>query len=377
MRYYDANGLYQAGKAAGCKNLVAVGGKGNGKTFGFLRKGIDIFLGLEDPALEGYIIRYARRLKESVVSTNLKNLFRPHLAYIEQVTNGEYNMVVQRGRRFYLAYYEDDKKVRQMQREFCVVNSLSTWETDSGADEGEAGICIYDECISRERELIDEFSSIMRWHNNCMRNRTGYYCPLVLLGNTVTRDCTILEDFGIDLWSLDADDQGKVIYVRNRAGELNVIFEWCGKVDVQAESAREYYDRFYNDKTRMITDGVFSLGTYKTMHPDRCERCSDDALSIYLVTPHAKLRASVRIKKQGGAFMYITPIEHLKDGDVIINPRAVTCTGNVVNFMPKRLRDLFTTFFALGNMIFDRPQTGEIYRSFAGSCPGLESCIPD
>lgn len=376
MRYYDFDGIYQAGKKAGCMNLCIVGGKGNGKTFGALRKGIDIFLGLESPALAGYIIRYCRRLKESITSTNLKNLFRPHLAYIERVTNGEWNSVIQRGRRYYLAYYENDKKVRQMQREFCVVNALSTWETDSGADEGEAGICIYDEAVSRERELIDEFSSLMRWHNNCMRNRTGYYCPLVLLGNTVTRDCTILQDLGIELWEIPDDEQGKIQYVKNRAGEVNVIFEWCGRVEVQTES-KEYYDRFCNDKTRMITDGAFSIGQYKTMHPDRAERCSDYAGRVYLISQHFKLLLEIRVKRHGGVFAYITPADHADDATPIINPAAQTCTSMVKNFMGGKLGRVFVRLYDTDNVLFDRPQTGEMYRSFAMTCAGLENCIPD
>ena len=376
MRYYDFNGIYAAGKKAGCSNLCIVGGKGNGKTFGALRKGIDIFFGLEDPAMKGYIIRYCRRLKESITSTNLKNLFRPHLAYIERVTDGAWNTVIQRGRRYYFAYYEGDKKIRQMQREFCVVNALSTWETDSGADEGEAGICIYDEAISRERELIDEFSSLMRWHNNCMRNRTGYYCPLVLLGNTVTRDCTILEDLGIELWDIPDDAQGKVQYVKNRAGEINVIFEWCGRVEVQTES-KVYYDRFCNEKTRMITDGAFSIGQYKTLHPSRVERCSDSAGYIYLISPHFKLRLDFRTKKHGGCFVYITPADHAEEDITLINPSATTCTARVINFLGGKLCKAFRELYSTDNVLFDRPQTGEMYRSFAQSCPGLENCIPD
>lgn len=376
MRYYDFNGIYRRGEQLDCRNLVIVGGKGNGKTYGALKKGIEIFLGAEGEEKRGYIIRYARRIKESIVSSNLKNLFRPHLALIERLTDGEYNSVVQRGRRFYMAYYDGDKKIKQMQREFCVVNALSTWETDSGADEGEAGICIYDECISRERELVDEFSSIMRWHNNCMRNRSNYYCPLVLLGNTVTRDCTILDQFGIDLWSLGDEAQGKIMQIKNRRGELNCIFEWCGRVEVQTE-AKEYYDRFCNEKTRMITDGVFSLGEYKILHPDIVARTSSPGMEFFGITPNFKIKISIQIKKDGNAFGYVVPVQHAEDGYLIINPQTPIPSNLVLNYIPRRLAAVLQRIWMSGNLCFDRPQTGEMYRSFAMSCPGLESCVPD
>jgi hypothetical protein len=102
--YYDFNAIYEAGRKANCRNLMICGGKGNGKTFGALRKGLKIYLGLENPAEKGRVIRYARRLKETVRRNVLLNLFKPHYKWIEQVTDGKYNTVRMNGTRFYLAY---------------------------------------------------------------------------------------------------------------------------------------------------------------------------------------------------------------------------------------------------------------------------------
>lgn len=375
MLYYDFPSLYAAGKKAGCENLLAAGGKGNGKTFGALRQGLKIFLGMESPEMTGYIIRYARRRKESVKMNTIKNLFRPHEKWLEQVTDGKWNRIVCRGNRFYLALYDGDKQKARMQRECCVCNALSTWETDSGADEGEAGIIVFDEAISREVELRDEFDSLMKYHNNCRRNRMDYYCPLVLLGNTVTRDCTIFENFGIDLWSIDDAEKGHIQYVKNRAGKINAIFEWCGTAQVQ-ENAREYYDRFENDKTKMITDGVFTVGEYKIL---TCPPVSTTkVLSVCFVQRHFRLVCDFLVyDSTGDILLYMSAPAHVDGCDIYINPEAIACNGNVRNFFEGRAAEIFRDAYITNNIAYDKATTGEKYRSFAMKCIGLQSCIPD
>lgn len=375
MLYYDFSGIYAEGKKVGCENLLIAGGKGNGKTFGALRQGLKIFLGMESPEMSGYIIRYARRRKESVKMNTIKNLFRPHEKWLEQVTDGKWNRIVCRGNRFYMALYDGDKQKARMQRECCVCNALSTWETDSGADEGEAGIIVFDEAISREIELRDEFESLMKYHNNCRRNRMNYYCPLVLIGNTVTRDCTIFDNFGIDLWSIEDEQQGHIQYVRNRAGKINCIFEWCSMVAVQ-ENAREYYDRFEKDETKMITDGVFSLGEYKTLQHK--PESTDTVLRVAFIHPHFRLVCDYLVyNTTGDLLLYITSPEHIDGCDIYINPRAVACNGSVRNFFEGRAAEIFRDAYITKNIVYESPKTGEKYRSFAMDCIGLASCIPD
>ena len=372
MLYYDFPAIYAAGKKADCQNLLIAGGKGNGKTFGALRQGLKIFLGLESPEMEGYIIRYARRRKESVKQGTIKNLFRPHEQWLETVTDGKYNAIVCRGSRFYMAKYDGDKQMYRMQRECCVANSLSTWETDCGPDEGEAGIIVFDEAISREIELKNEFDCLMKYHNNCRRNRMDYYCPLVLIGNTVTRDCTIFDNFGIDLWAIDDEKRGLIQYVKNRAGKINCIFEWCGTAEVQ-QNAREYYDRFENEKTKMITDGVFTVGEYKILtHPPK----GVEALTVGFIAPRFKLRVSYLLYPSGDLSLYVTAPEHIDGCDIYINPRAISCNGNVKNFFDGRAAEIFRDCYVTNNLIFDNAKTGEKYRSFAMDCIGLNSCIP-
>lgn len=377
-RYYDFNGIYAAGKKCDCPNLGIAGQKSNGKTFGALRKGLELYLGLECPEYKGRVIRYARRHKETVKRNNLISLFKPHLRWIESVTNGEYDDYTMVGRRFHLCRRNDDGKVvKRDKNPFCIVNSLSTWENDSGADEGEACLIVYDEAISREKALPNEYDSLMKFRSNCMRDRTDYYCPVVLIGNTVTRDCELLEEFGVNLWKLGDEMQGRIQYIQNRKGQTNMIFEWCGAVGITQE-IREYYDRFDNEKTKMITDGVFELGQYKTMSLSRALLHTDCLLKVCFVHQQFKLIARYfQYRSTGDIFIHIDVIEHADDCDLYINPAAITCNGIVLNYFDNNAAEVFRELYDTNNIVFASSKIGDMYRSFAQICIGLQSCVPD
>lgn len=377
-RYYDFNGIYTAGKKCNCPNLGIAGQKSNGKTFGALRKGLELYLGIEEPTYKGRVIRYARRHKETVKRNNLISLFKPHLKWIEAVTNGEYDDYTMTGRRFYLCRRNNDGKVIHKDKNpFCIVNSLSTWENDSGADEGEACIIVYDEAISREKALPNEYDSLMKFRSNCMRDRTDYYCPVILIGNTVTRDCELLEEFGVNLWKLGDEMQGRIQYIQNRKGQTNMIFEWCGAVGISQE-IREYYDRFDNEKTRMITDGVFELGQYKTMSLERAIIGTTCILRVCFVHRQFKLIARYfQYNSTGDIFIHIAVIDHADDCDLYINPDAKTCNGTILNFFDCNAAEVFRELYDTNNILFESSKTGDMYRSFAQTCIGLHSCVPD
>ena len=375
-KYYDFNGIYQAAKKADCGNIAIAGRKANGKTFGALRKGIDLFAGIENPEYAGRIIRYARRMKETVRRDNLVNLFRPQHKYIEQITDGQYNSTSMVGRRFFFCRRNGSKIEEKASNFFCVVNALSTWETDSGADEGEAGIIIYDEALSREHPLKDEFDSLMKYRSNCMRDRTDYFCPVVLLGNTVTRDSDLLAQFGVNLWDITDEKQGQIQYVKNRKGKINCIFEWCGDSE-RADDIAEYYDRFESDKTKMITDGAFEVGQYKTKSMLFMETHTNTVLRVCFVSKKFKLFADLRQFKNGDICYYVHQVENAEGAALYINPAAKFCNGNVLNYFDNHAAILFRNLYDTGNVIFDSVKTGEMYRSFAQSCIGLMSCVPD
>lgn len=378
-KYYDFEGIYTAGEKNNCPNLGIAGQKSNGKTFGALRKGLELYLGLKKPEYKGRVIRYARRRKETVKRDNLLSLFKPHKKWIESVTDGEYNDYTMIGRRYYLCNrnFATNKINKREANPFCIVNSLSTWETDSGADEGEACIIIFDEAISRENALPNEYDSLMKYRSNCMRDRTDYYCPVVLIGNTVTRDCELLEFFGVDLWKLGDDEQGKIQYIMNRKKQINFIFEWCGSVGI-TQDIKEYYDRFETDKTKMITEGAFELGEYKTMSRAKSAINTESFLKVAFIDKNFKLIANyLQYTKSGDIFIYVTAEENVDNCDLYINPSAVTCNNNVMNYFDCKAAVIFRDLYDTNNIIFETPKTGEMYRSFAQKCIGLMSCIPD
>ena len=210
-----------------------------------------------------------------------------------------------------------------------------------------------------------------------MRDRTDYYCPVVLIGNTVTRDCELLEEFGVNLWKLSDEMKGQIQYIQNRKGQTNFIFEWCGSVGITDE-IREYYDRFENERNKMITDGVFELGQYKTMKLEKAVIGTDSILKVCFVHRQFKLIAEYfQYRNSGDIFILVQQVEHADDCDLYINPSALTCNDTVMNYFDCNAAEVFRELYTNNNILFTSPKVGDMYRSFAQTCIGLQSCIPD
>ena len=92
-----------------------------------------------------------------------------------------------------------------------------------------------------------------------IRNRTNKYTPLWLLGNTVSRDSAVAEQFGIKLRELK---RGLNVY-RNSKGVPRIVLYYTPETAANTEAAEVYYDRFENSHINMISHGDWVLGTYK------------------------------------------------------------------------------------------------------------------
>ena len=97
----------------------------------------------------------------------------------------------------------EDKRTNRKTIAYC--RSLNNVETETGDDKGDISCIIYDEFLTRGVELKDEFLKLQTCHhNNLTRNRTDRFIPFFLLGNTVSKDSAVAEQFGIRMRDIKA-----------------------------------------------------------------------------------------------------------------------------------------------------------------------------
>lgn len=258
QKFIDIHPILEYAKKLKCPYIAIIGGKGTGKTYGCVDNAIVDFYNSDMRHPFFYVRRYDKTFTKSICG----NLVNVHRQTIINCSNGKHNAAELSGKVFEvmnksLTDKGLEKRINKKVIAYC--RSMNNVETETGDDKGEISCGIYDEFLSRDGELKDEFLKIQILHSNMIRNRTDRFVPLWLLGNTVSRDSTVADQFGIKLRDLK---RGLNVYT-NKKGVPRIVLYYTPETAANSEAAAMYYDRFENDHINMISHGDWVLGSYK------------------------------------------------------------------------------------------------------------------
>lgn len=361
MSYYTPQPILQKGEDIKCPVLIVAGAKGNGKTYGFILHFLKIFIKTDR------YLRYVRRYRDSISPRAIMSLLKPHTQNIINLTNGEYNDYKYYRSRFYLTRVENGKVVKTQKQPFIVCSALNSVESYTGADEGDCGGMLFDEFLSREKSLPDEFTSLMILHSNCVRNRADNYTPLILIGNTFTRNSPLARDFGVNLYKLQKDS---VTIFSNRDGAPTAIVERCGDLDILDTSGDVYYNRYNDGRINLVTNGDWTIANY----PRLKERyiLSSSILLTMLCVYEDNITLSLR-KYKSFIFVYV---DYACDNDynIVITTKDTPLQPFVINYYPNNI-PIFKTIARLiqrKHIYFASGEVGEMFRDFLLNLKGAE-----
>lgn len=365
MNYYSARPILDYAKSINCPFVGIAGGKGNGKTYDIIR------IGLNERIKNGYIMRYLRRYAESIKPKAIQSLCKPHRQTLINLTEGKYNDFNYYQNRFWLVRRDDTGKIVEKDNEpFIVCNALNSVEAFTGTDEGECSMIFYDEFLSREKELADEYYNLMIFHSNCVRNRVNKWTPLILVGNTVTRNSCLITEFGVNLYDMK---KGEITVVKNSKGEAKIVFEYCDEVEVMQEAADVYYNRFNdNDRIKMIYKGDWTIGNYPHTN-EQTIKSSTMLARIKIIAPSNRaICFEFRHYNDRDLFGYVKSYDNdlLPKVCTFIN-KDMMLKNDVFNYLPQR--GIFKKFIALvytRNVFFENCEVGEQFRDFLKNFTG-------
>ena len=367
-RYYSAQPILDYAESIECPFVGIAGGKGNGKTYDIIR------IGLNRRIKDGLLMRYLRRYAESIKPKAIQSLCKPHRQTLINLTQGRYNDFQYFQSRFWIVRRDESGKIVEKDPEpFIVCNALNSVEAFTGTDEGECSMIFYDEFLSREKELQDEYYNLMIFHSNCIRNRTNRYVPLILVGNTVTRNSCLISEFGVNLYDMK---KGEITVIKNNKGEPKIVFEYCDEVEIMQEAADTYYNRFSdNDRIKMIYKGDWTIGNYPHL-PKQIITSSSMLGRIKIIAPSNKaICFEYRSNINNGLFGYV----HSYDSDILpklctlIN-KQMLLKNDTFNYLPQR--GIFRKFIALvytRNVFFESCEIGEQFRDFLKNFQGASA----
>lgn len=237
-------------------NMI-IGERSNGKTYSCLKLIVQNYW---NNKTEGAIIR---RWDVDFKMGRAQTMFEPLIdnGEIAKITKGAFTSVVYYSGKWYLSNYDPqlDKQVR-MDTPFCHSFALSQQEHDKSTGYPRVATIVFDEFITREAYLPDEFTLFMNTLSTIIRRRDGIV--IYMLGNTVNKYCPYFNEMGIKNVANMQQGTIKIMHSR-RDPETTVAIEYCGEKKARMiRSPSDKYFGFDNPKLDMITHGAWEIASY-------------------------------------------------------------------------------------------------------------------
>ena len=244
--YYSSKGI----DALDATYNLIYGKRSNGKTFAICRKILDAYFDEDLPSA------YIRRLDEMIKPKNLEALFNPHLDYIIEKTEGQYNAIQYRSNGFYLCCYDGDLKIAQDKKPFCRTYAINTAETTKGQDAGQVKYVFFDEFITRQFYLTNEFVLFQNLLSSIIRQRSA---KIYMVANTVSKYCPYFREMG--LTRIKDQKQGTIDLYKMGASGTKIAVEYSDAAG-GGQNVSQYFC-FDNPELDMITSGNWEIALYR------------------------------------------------------------------------------------------------------------------
>lgn len=274
----------------GATYKLIIGKRSNGKTFAVMQKIIKEYFKKGLPSV------YLRRYDTDIKSVAMKNIIAPELCkLIEKLSNKRYNTVTYKAKKLYLARYDKLKdKVITSSKVLLYCYALNTWEHEKGGDIGEIYCICFDEFLTRQNYLNDEFILFSNVVSSVKRDRE---IQIYMLGNSVNKYSPYWDEMG--LYDIENQKQGTICIYTYNDEKLTVAVEYC--TDSENTKKTDYYFAFDNPALDMIKKGTWEESNYRHLK----ERYTkDDIYYIFYVKFSGHYIKGTVFKRDKNLFLY-------------------------------------------------------------------------
>lgn len=223
--------------------------RGTGKTTNLL------LLGMVQNKLYGTIISYIRQTENQIMPKFTSHLFNVIIenGYIEKITDGKYNNVTYKSRRYYYCKTNDKGDIEDVcPNYFMVLLAVDKWQDyKSTFNEPLGDVVIFDEYIS-DVYRPNEFPHLMQVLSTIFRDRESG--KVYLLSNTINKESVYFIEFEIykELASMDFGDWKLIKSSHGTMNYVEIIKSTDGK-DKKRKITKQLYFGFNNPQLASIT----------------------------------------------------------------------------------------------------------------------------
>lgn len=341
-------------------NLI-IGERSNGKTFAALEYGIRQYVST------GKQMAYVRRWKEDYRGKRGENLFSGLVSAnkIAEITNNQWTQTRYYSGKWHLARYDEDlDKLVYDDNPFCYGFAISDQEHDKSSSFPNITTIVFDEFITRQFYLQNEFVLFVNTLSTIIRHRDNV--RIFMLANTVNKYCPYFKEMG--LRHITEMSQGDIDVYTYGTSSLRVAVEYCKPSE--KGKASDVYFTFNNPSLQMITGGAWEIDVYPHL-PMKYKR-SDVIFNFYIIFDDNCLDCEV-ISLPDCTFIYIhektTPIS---------NPNTALIFTDEYSPYPNRVRNIrkptnkttkkIAEYFATERVFYQDNEVGEIVRNYLMFC---------
>ena len=280
-----------------------IGQRSNGKTYACFKEMIENYVQHNKQSA------LIRRWKEDFRGKRGQHMFDGivNSGVVKKATSGEWTDIEYYSGQWFFAKWDDDlKKNVKAPEPFCYGFALSEMEHDKSSSFDQINLIVFDEAISRQGYLTDEFVVFCNVLSTIIRQRNDV--TIYMLGNTVNKYCPYFKEMG--LTDIDKMDQGDLRLYTYGETDLKVAVQFTDSLSVKGKPSDVYF-AFNNPKLQMITGQgqVWELEIYP-----HCPRkyYKDNVLYSYFIDFNNELLQCDIVNIEDETFTFI----HRKTGKI-------------------------------------------------------------
>lgn len=338
---------------------MAFGERSNGKTYSAL-----------DYALENYFkhgeqFAYIRRFGEDVKRKNLLTLLSAHVENnrVSSLSEGKYSLVDYTAGKFIAYNYsEDNGKIQKDIQPMGYAFDLNAMEHHKSTSYPKVTTIIFDEFLSRQGYLTNEFVLFMNTLSTIIRDRMNV--KIFMIGNTVNKYCPYFSEMGLN--HVKDQKPGSVdVYTYADTG-LKVVVEYCDPMAKRGGKSSDIYFAFDNPQLKMITSGSWEIAIYP--HLNIRYRPKDVVANFFIEFDEALLHGEI-ICIDNMSFIFIhpktTPIKD-ENNDIVYTNRPNEKLNYRVGISNQRdaMSQLIARFILENRIFYSDNETGEVFRNY-------------
>ena len=279
------------------------GERSNGKTTAVLK------YALIDYIESGYKNQLAiiRRWEEDYKGKNGRQMFENvvNLGWVDDYSKGKYNSIYYYSQRWFLCKYDEfGNKLYQEEKPFALGFSITSEEHYKSTSYPDVTTILFDEFITRQYYLPEEFVKFQNLLSTIIRLRTNV--KIFMCGNTINKFCPYFAEMG--LTGIKNQKKGTIDIYTYGDSTLKVAVEYSDFPSKKKKSNK--YFAFNNPKLEMITHGGWEIDIYP--HLPMKYKPNDVVFIFFIIFDDEMLQGNI-ISIGDNSFIYIhrktTPVK--------------------------------------------------------------------